>query len=108
MDNVMERERDGEIIAKYIKIDGLNIENPLPRFEYGVRIGTWAIIDEADKHADFYVARQDQAVEIEIGMHFGTVRGVGTVKIWQSPLPNIPAFVAKVTGGSPLSFVEHP
>ena len=107
MDNLMERDRDDEIIAKYIKIDGQSIENPLPRFEYGVKIGTWAIIDDAEKHAEFFVNRQDQEVEIEVGMHFGSVRGVGRVKVWQSALPNTPAFVAKIDGDSPLSFVER-
>jgi hypothetical protein len=107
MDNRMEPDRDDEIIPKYIKIDGHSIENPTPRFEYGVKIGTWAIVDNAEKHAEFFLNREDQQVEIEVGMQFGSVRGVGRVRIWKSALPDMHAFVAKIDGNSPLSFIER-
>jgi hypothetical protein len=98
---------DDRIIVKYVKIDGQNFDNPLPRFEYATKIGTWTIVVEAEKTLAFFVARHEREVEVEIGMHFGTLRDVGKVTTWQSELMEGPAFVAKIEGNDPMHFVER-
>jgi hypothetical protein len=98
---------DDEIIVRYVKIDGQVIDNPLPRFEYEVKVGTWVVCVESEKYADFLSARDGQVVEVEVGLHFGVLRDVGVVKTWRSTLPDAPAFVAKIGGSNPMRFVER-
>jgi hypothetical protein len=107
MDERLDVIRGDAIIVKYVRIDGQNFENPLPRFEYAVKIGTWCVVIDTDRHAKFFVDRDNREVEVEVGMHFGTLRDVGVVKTWRSELDDGPAFVATVTGSDPMHFVER-
>jgi hypothetical protein len=98
---------DDAIVVKYVKVDGKIFENPLPKFEYNVRTGQWNILIESGKHADFFVSRQEQEVEVEVGMQLGTLRDVGRVKAWQSNMPDAPLFCARIEGTDPMNFVER-
>ena len=98
---------DDQIIVRYVKIDGQSFENPMPRFEYDGKTGVWTIIIEAAKYADFFAARHEQEVEVEVGMQLGTLLDVGKVKMWRSELPNASSFVAKIEGNDPMHFVER-
>jgi hypothetical protein len=93
------------ILVKSIKIDGQNFDNPLPSFEYDGKVGVWVITVKAERAADFFATRHGQ--EVEVGMHFGTVRAVGRVRTWQSALPDMPAFIARIVGNDPMRFVER-
>jgi hypothetical protein len=99
--------RNDTIVVKYVRIDGQSFENPLPRFEYVVKVGTWCVVVDAERHAKFFVERDNCEVEVEVGMHFGTLRDVGMVKTWHGELDGAPAFVAKITGSDPMHFVER-
>jgi hypothetical protein len=98
---------DDTIIVKYVRVDGQTFENPLPKFEYHVKTGQWTIVIESGKHAEFFAARQEQEVEVEVAMQLGTLRDVGRVKIWQSAMPGAPSFCAKIEGTDPMRFVER-
>ena len=98
---------DDIIIVKYIKINGQHCDNPPPRFEYEGQIGVWRIIVEAEHAIGFFVALDGEDVEIEVGMHFGTLRAKGKVSTWQSQLTDAPAFVAKIESNDPMHFVER-
>lgn len=95
------------IIVKYIKVDGQYLDNPLPRLEYDQKIGVWEILVEAEKHAAFLSAREGQEVEVEIGLHFGTLRDVGRVSIWRGELPDAPSFRATIRGNDPMQLIER-
>jgi hypothetical protein len=98
---------DDQIIVKYVKIDGQSFENPLPKFEYDGKIGTWLIVIGAEKYADVFTARHAQHVEVEVGMQLGILLDVGKEKSWRSNLPDMPAFVAKIKGSDPMHFAER-
>ena len=103
----MEESRDNNIVVKYVKIDGQSFENPVPRFEYATKIGTWRLIVESEPHANFFDVRQNQEVEVEVGMQFGVLRDVGKVRIWHGELPDAPSFLAQIQGSDPMSFLER-
>lgn len=94
------------IIVKHIKVNGQMFDNPVPRFEYAVKIGTWCILIDTERYADYFAALHDQQVEVEVGMQFGTLRDVGRVKVWQGELADAPSFVAKIEGSDPMQFVD--
>lgn len=98
---------EDQIVVKFVKIDGQSFENPMPRFVYDGKIGTWAIVVEAEKYMDFFAARNDQLVKVEVGMQLGTLLDEGKVKTWRSNLPNVPGFVAKIEGSDPMHFAER-
>ncbi len=98
---------DDRIIVRYVKIDGQIFEDPIPKFEYDGKTGVWTIVIEAANCADFFVARHEQEVAVEVGMQLGTLLDVGTVKAWRSEMPNVPSFVAKIEGNDPMHFVER-
>jgi hypothetical protein len=103
----MDDEKGEAIIVKSVKVDGHIFDEPLPRFEYAVKIGKWTIIVESEKDAEFMRERDGRTVEVEVAMHFGTLRDVGVVKTWQGEIAGAPAFVAKIVGNDPMHFVER-
>jgi hypothetical protein len=98
---------DDDIIVKYVKVDGLLIQDPLPKFEYEAKTGLWTIVIEAGDYADFFASRRDREVEVEIGMQLGTVLDVGKVRTWSGQVADVPTFIAKIHGQEPMSYVER-
>lgn len=103
----MEGTPDDAIVVKYIKVDGQQIDNPIPKFEYEVKIGKWRMRVTAERYADFFRARENKDVEVEIGTQFGALHDIGRVSLWFGNLPDAPSFMAKIEGSDPMQFIDR-
>lgn len=98
---------DESIVVRYVKIGGQVFDQPVPKFEYETKIGVWSVLIENEKQVEAVATRHDQLVEVEVGMHFGTLRDSGKVTVWRSGLQSVPVSVVKIVGSDPMRFVER-